>query len=160
METVRKEVETIELDEQGNPKDDGTVTRFLIFIIDNQEYAVDIANVTEIINVLPITPVPYVPECIKGVVNLRGNIIPVLDVRMRFGLPVIPYTDTTNIIVMDFNEEKLGLIVDDVLEVVDISPDCIAPVDDTDDTDGFFSSVGWYGGRKQFFIDFDTFLKI
>lgn len=160
METVRKEIETVEVEEQNKPKEDGTATRYLIFLIDDQEYAVDITNVTEIINVLPITPVPYVPDCIKGVVNLRGNIIPVLDVRMRFGLPVIPYTDTTNIIVMDFNDEKLGLIVDDVLEVVDIPADCIAPIDNTEDTNGFFSTIGWYGGRKQFFIAFDVFLKI
>lgn len=134
--------------------------RFLLFVIAEKEYAVNIANVTEIIYVTDITPVPFLPDCINGLLDLRGDIVPVIDVRKRFGLEVVPYTDRTNIIVMQFNKELIGLIVDSVLEVVNIDPATTAPVSDNDRGDGMISAIGWYGNRKQFFIDFDEFLKL
>ena len=100
---------------------------YLLFALDAEEYAVNVANVTEIVGIQKIMEVPDVPPFIKGVINLRGKIIPIMDVRLRFGFPVRPYDDRTCIIVLDMEENSAGLAVDRVLEVVEIPPADIAP---------------------------------
>lgn len=94
-----------------------TESRFLVFEIAGQQYALEIDYVTEIIEMMRITLVPYLPNCIKGIINLRGNVTPVMDVRKRFGMPEKEYDDRTCIVVIDRNNMKLGLIVDEVVEV-------------------------------------------
>ncbi len=100
---------------------------YLLFALDAEEYAVNVANVTEIVGIQKIMEVPDVPPFIKGVINLRGKIIPIMDVRLRFGFPERPYDDRTCIIVLDWEENTTGLAVDKVVEVVEIPPSDIAP---------------------------------
>lgn len=95
--------------------------KFLTFRIENENYAIEISYVTEIIRILPITQVPHMPEFVKGIINLRGKIIPVIDVRLRFKKPDIKYDDRTCIIVVDVKEVTIGLIVDNVSEVYTIA---------------------------------------
>ncbi|MFN8389443.1 MAG: chemotaxis protein CheW [Bdellovibrionota bacterium] len=105
--------------------------KFLTFSISKERYGVEILRVQELIGVTHITHVPRCPEFIKGVINLRGKIIPVFDLRLKFGIEPIPYDEKTCIIVVNVNkgEQKLaiGVIVDTVLEVVNLAAEEIEP---------------------------------
>lgn len=95
--------------------------QFVVFQIDRQEFGVDIHKVSIIEKYMNITRVPTTPEYIKGVVNLRGEIIPVMDLRVKFGLQPREPDDDTRIIMLKFNEVTLGVIVDSVEEVVNFT---------------------------------------
>jgi purine-binding chemotaxis protein CheW len=94
--------------------------RYLTFRIGGEEYGIEIRYITEIIGVQKITEVPDTADYLKGVINLRGKIIPVVDVRLRFGMEEKPHNDRTCIIVVDVLGSAVGLIVDEVVEVVGI----------------------------------------
>jgi len=102
--------------------------KFLTFFLGREEYAIDILKVQEIIGLMPITPVPKMPGYIRGVLNLRGKIVPVMNLRRRFGFPAVEDTDETCIIVVQDAEHLMGVLVDKVSEVVDIAPDAIEDV--------------------------------
>ncbi len=104
---------------------------FLSLSLGEEIFALEIKYVTEIVGVQPITPIPEVPEYVKGVINLRGKIIPVIDMRLKFRKPPIEYTDRTCIIVVDIEEMSVGLIVDNVVEVVTIPAGSIVPPPDS-----------------------------
>lgn len=102
------------------------VKQFLIFKIAKEEYAVEIQMVTTIIEKnIDIARVPKTPDYIKGVINLRGEIIPVMDIRKKFELPEIEDTEDTRIIVLKVDEIVIGIIVDAVAEVVNFTDDSI-----------------------------------
>ncbi len=91
----------------------------LFFTIDGTIYGIEIKYVNEIIGIEQITVVPKIPEHIKGVINIRGKVVPVISVRKRFGIEEIPYDDRTCIIVLEFDGgEQVGIIVDRVREVI------------------------------------------
>ncbi|MCE9575910.1 MAG: chemotaxis protein CheW [Deltaproteobacteria bacterium] len=98
---------------------------FLTFYVGGEEYAVPVANVTEIVRLQKTYVVPDVPGYIRGVINLRGKVIPLLDVRNRFGLADAAYTDRTVIVVLELGDTTTGLVVDAVSEVTEILPDQI-----------------------------------
>jgi len=98
---------------------------YLTFDIGSEEYGVSIAGVTEIVGIQRIMPIPDMPAYLKGVINLRGKVIPLMDVRLRFALPERAYDDRTVIIVMEVDDAPVGLIVDGVREVREIGPDRI-----------------------------------
>lgn len=104
--------------------------KYLTFSIDNEDYGIEISYVTEIIGIQDITQVPELPDYLKGIINLRGKIIPVMDVRLRFGREPIEYNDRTCIIVIDINDLSIGLIVDTVSEVSNIDEENIVPPPD------------------------------
>ncbi|MET0342838.1 MAG: chemotaxis protein CheW [Polyangiales bacterium] len=108
--------------------DDGHVEdTFLTFHVADEEYAVPVAHVTEIVRLQKTYAMPDVPDYIRGVINLRGKVIPLLDVRSRFGLSETGYTDRTVVVVLDLDETVTGLVVDGVSEVVEIPPSEIEP---------------------------------
>ncbi|MTI86501.1 MAG: purine-binding chemotaxis protein CheW [Balneolaceae bacterium] len=102
--------------------------KFLSFFLGEEEYAIEILKVQEIIGLIPITPVPRMPSYIRGVSNLRGKIVPVMNLRSRFGLPVVEDTDETCIIVVQENQQLMGVLVDQVSEVADIKTEQIEEV--------------------------------
>jgi len=104
--------------------------RFLAFTLGNECYGLEIRYVTEIIGMQEISGIPEAPAYIKGIINLRGMIIPVIDVRLKFKKPEAEYTDRTCIIVVDTGEVSVGLIVDEVYEVLTIDDGDIAPPPD------------------------------
>lgn len=101
----------------------------LLYYIDNVLYGIEIQYITEIIGIQPITVVPKVPEFIKGVINIRGKVVPVISIRNKINQPEIPYNDKTCIIVVELNDLTVGLIVDRVREITTVSPSdtCLAP---------------------------------
>ncbi len=104
----------------------------LSFNIDDAVYAVEIKYIKEIIGVEKITIVPKIPDHIKGVINLRGKVVPVISVRRRFAIEEIPYDNRTCIIVLEFEDgEQVGIIVDRVQEVVVARPDDVSKTPDS-----------------------------
>ncbi|MBL4684501.1 MAG: chemotaxis protein CheW, partial [Nannocystaceae bacterium] len=112
---------------QEQETEDTQAGKFLTFRLGNEVYGLEIGVVTEIIRWQDITPVPDVVEYIKGIINLRGKVIPVMDVRCRFAMPTREYDQRTCIIVMNVDSASVGLIVDTVAEVVDIADSQIEP---------------------------------
>jgi purine-binding chemotaxis protein CheW len=96
---------------------------YLTFHVEGEEYAVPVTQVTEIVRLQNIYAVPDVPRYIRGVINLRGKVIALIDVRSRFGLTEAPYTDRTVVVVLEVGETAAGLVVDGVSEVAEIPPD-------------------------------------
>lgn len=107
------------------------VGKYLTFSMGNEEYGIGILKVKEIIGLMPVTPVPRTPNYVKGVINLRGKVIPVIDLRLRFDMPPADYTERTCIIVADVTadtgELQMGIVVDSVSEVLNIKPEEIEP---------------------------------
>jgi purine-binding chemotaxis protein CheW len=108
-------------------EEDTQKDRYLTFSIGTESFGVDIKYVTEIIGIQPITIVPEVPDYVKGIINLRGKIIPVIDIRLKFKKESIEYDDRTCIIVVEVDEVIAGFIVDNVTEVITIAGDDIVP---------------------------------
>ena len=105
--------------------------KYLTFRLAEEKYAISIIKIKEIIGMLNITQVPRLPDFIKGVINLRGRIIPVIDLRLKLGMEPKDYNERTSIIVIELLTENetlvSGLIVDTVNDVLDIAPDSIEP---------------------------------
>ena len=101
--------------------------KFLTFALGKEEYGVEIQYVTEIIGIQAITPIPELPPYVKGIINLRGKIIPVMDVRLRFEKEAREYDDRTCVVVVDIRNVAIGLIVDEVAEVLSIPDEEIVP---------------------------------
>ena len=100
---------------------------YLTFRLGNEDYGVEIRYVTEIVGMQKITEVPDMPVFVKGVVNLRGQVIPVLDMRLRFNMQSRDYDERTCIIVVNISGSQVGLVVDTVNEVRNIDDDQISP---------------------------------
>lgn len=103
--------------------------KFLTFTMANEDYGIGIIKIKEIIGMIPITTIPQTPAFVKGVINLRGKVIPVIDLRLRFGLPAVDYTERTCIIVVEIKRSDstlmIGIVVDSVSEVLNIKGDDI-----------------------------------
>ena len=98
--------------------------KYLTFTLAGEEYGIGILEVKEIIGMMPVTSVPRTPEFVKGVINLRGRVIPVMDLRLRFGIDAADYTERTCIIVVEIagpaGTVRIGIVVDSVSEVLNI----------------------------------------
>jgi purine-binding chemotaxis protein CheW len=97
------------------------LNKYLTFTLGNEEYGLEILRVREIIGLMEITRVPRMPDFVRGVINLRGKVIPVVDLRLKFGMEGIEDTKETCIIVVDLNDFLMGIVVDMVSEVLNIS---------------------------------------
>lgn len=101
--------------------EEAEIAKALTFYIDGKVYGLEISNVREILNMSHITKVPGVPDYIKGVINVRSKVVPVINVRKRFGKEEIPYDEKTNIIVVEYKDIAVGIIVDQVLDVLSVT---------------------------------------
>lgn len=101
--------------------------KFLVFELEKQQYAIAIENVIDIINIQPVTRVPNCPEFVRGITNLRGKVIPIIDVRIRFGKMQRDYDDRTCIIVVELQNVPVGMIIDSVSEVLTLEDEQISP---------------------------------
>lgn len=112
--------------------------KYLFFYLGKEQYGIEICHITEIIGIQPITLIPNMPEYVKGVINLRGKIIPVMDVRLLLRKESREYDERTCIIVLSINDVSIGLIVDNVSEVITIADEDIAPPPDMNKGGGTF----------------------
>jgi len=134
--------------------------KFLTFFLAGEEYGIQILNVHEIISLHPITRVPRVQDYLKGVINLRGKIIPVIDLRLRFGMDAAEPTPETCIIVVHIRGFEVGVIVDRVSEVVDILDEEIepAPAFGADCNTDFILGIGKLRESVKILLDIERVL--
>ena len=143
----------------------GREGKYLTFTLAGEEYGIGILKIKEIIRMMPITSVPQTPEFVKGVINLRGKVIPVIDLRLRFGLETIDYTERTCIIVVEIEAQSgtvmIGIVVDAVSEVLNVNGDDIedTPTFGTKlDTEYILGMAKMEGGVK-ILLDIDRVLS-
>ena len=127
--------------------------RYLLFYIEQMLHSVELQYVIEIITVQRVTHLPNLPEYVKGIINLRGKVIPVIDIRLKLGMEERPYDDKTCIVVIDINEMHIGLIVDSVSEVVTISEESISATPPGDVAAKYIASISTHNGTTVFNID-------
>lgn len=129
--------------------------RYLTFYLGKDVYGIEIKYVTEIIGVQPITKIPEVAEYIKGIINLRGKIIPVIDMRLKFKKQEIEYDDRTCVIIVDTQEIIVGLIVDKVADVLTLNEEDIAPPPSHKSgiRNRYISGIGKVGGEIKLLLD-------
>ena len=134
--------------------------KYLTFALASEEYGLEILQVREIIGLMHITSIPNVPVFMKGVINLRGKIIPVVDLRLKFNMPGVEYTNETCIIVISVSDELVGIIVDRVCEVVDIPLQNIEPpprLGSNIHVD-FITGIGKIGEKVKILLHIETVL--
>lgn len=134
--------------------------KYLTFFFGPEEYGIEILRVREIIGLMPITAVPRAPDYIRGVVNLRGKVIPVLDLRTKFGMAGVDETEQTCIIVVQSGEELVGVVVDKVSEVLDIADQDIvdAPALGAEVNTDYILGLGKSEGTVKILLDIDRAL--
>lgn len=145
-------------------KADERAGKYLTFHVGQEEFGIRVLKVREIMGIQDITAVPHTPAYVKGVINLRGKVIPVLDLRLKFGLPDLAYNQRTCIIVVQIQGESgpmlMGIVVDGVSEVLNLAG---AEVEDTPDFGGSFSTPYILGmakvkGKVKILLDIDRVL--
>jgi purine-binding chemotaxis protein CheW len=139
---------------ESNHEEDTQKGKFLTFFLGKESYGLDIKYVTEIIGIQAITEVPELPIYIKGIINLRGKIIPVMDVRLRFKKCEKEYNDRTCVIVIDVKGVSIGMIVDSVSEVI-VIPDSeiVSPPEVSQKTNKYIKGIGKVGNEVKLILD-------
>lgn len=145
----------ISRDSGAEMEEDTQKDKYLTFLLDKDAYAIEIRYVTEIIGIQPITEVPEMPDFIVGIINLRGKIIPVMDVRLRFKKKPMAYNDRTCVIVIDVRDTTMGLIVDNVSEVLSIPDENIVPPPEMNRgyENTFIKAIGKVGSEVRLILD-------
>ena len=138
--------------------------KYLTFALGKEEYGIGILKVKEIIGMMPVTPVPHTPSFVKGVINLRGKVIPVVDLRLKFGMEEIGYTERTCIIVVEVAALSgailLGIVVDSVSEVLNIRGGEIeeTPIFGAKLDTGYILGMAKMKGRIKILLDIEKVL--
>ncbi|MFO7955098.1 chemotaxis protein CheW [Thioalkalivibrio sp.] len=116
---------------------------YVTFSLAEETYAIDVLQVQEVLKVTEIAPVPGVPDYILGIINLRGNVVTVIDARRRMGLDDRESDEASRIVIIDVDNQNVGILVDSVSEVVRISPDAVEPAPEVgnDDSSRFIQGV-------------------
>jgi len=160
MEKAQQETdrsETIEQKQQGEQ-----IHHLVTFQLGREEYGIEIASVQEIIRATDITPVPGAPGHVRGVINLRGKIIPVVDLRKRFALPEIETSDAQRIIVIELGVKRIGMLVDSVSQVIRISAGVVEemPEEATSIDENYIKGVGKLDNRLIIILDLNRSLLL
>ena len=144
-----------------NMEEDTQKGKFLTFLLGKEVYAIEIRFVTEIIGIQPITEVPELPEYVKGIINLRGRIIPVIDARLKFKKKSVDYNDRTCIIVIEVKEISIGLIVDNVSEVSNIADEDIVPPPDMNKgaENKYIKAIGKVGNEVKLILECEELMN-
>ena len=148
-----------DLDDDLFDDEDTQKDKYLTFRIASEDYGIAIANVTEIIGIQSITEIPEMADYIKGVINLRGKVIPVMDVRLRFKLPPREYDERTCIVVVEIDGTSVGLVVDTVNEVADIPEEQVEPAPKSKRKGGsYIQGIGKIGQEVKILLDINRIL--
>lgn len=141
-------------------EEDTLKDRYLTFSLDKESYGIEVRYVTEIIGIQPITEIPELPEYVKGIINLRGKIIPVMDVRLRFKKEPREYSDRTCTVVVNIGDVSIGLIVDSVSEVLTIpEQDAVEPPQTNKGFNNrYIKKIGKVGKEVKLLLDCDKLL--
>jgi purine-binding chemotaxis protein CheW len=134
--------------------------RYLTFALGEESYGIEVRYVTEIVGIQKITKIPELPDYVKGIINLRGKIIPVIDVRLRFRKEPKEYNDRTCVIVIDIRDLSIGLIVDTVSEVISIPDEDIVepPEMNKGFSNRYIRNIGKVGNDVKLLLDCEKLL--
>lgn len=132
---------------------------FLTFHIGQEDFGIDIGDVIEIVGIQKITEIPDMPDYIRGVINLRGKVISVMDVRLRFNMEQREYDDRTCVIVVTVGDLTVGLLVDRVNEVVEIAERQIEAAPPTRSDDSYIKGLGKIGTEVKILLDVASLVK-
>ncbi len=147
-------------DKEFELEEDTQKDRYLTFLIGSECYGIEISYVTEIIGIQAITAIPELPEYVRGIINLRGKIIPVMDVRIRFKKEAREYNDRTCVIVVDIKDISIGLIVDSVAEVLTIpEQDIVDPPQVNRMNNRYIRKIGKAGNAVKLLLDCEKLLS-
>ncbi len=148
------------MDEIIETEEDTQKGKYLTFSLGQEFYGLEIQYVTEIIKLQPITEVPEMPDYIRGIINLRGKIIPLMDARSRFRKSIVEYNDRTCVIVIDIQDISIGLIVDSVSEVLSIPDEEIVPPPDLNRGGSrYIKGIGKVGSEVKLLLDCEKMLS-
>ena len=147
--------------DEAQKKQDAELMQLVTFSIGEEEFGVDILKVQEIIRMMEITKVPRAPEFVEGVINLRGKVIPIIDLRRRFGLSARGHDKDTRIIVIEINNMIVGFVVDSVSEVLRIPSSTVEPPPPVVSgmESEYISGVGKLEDRLLILLDLDRLLS-
>jgi len=156
---MSKENSNLAVDEFYEGDEDTQKGKYLTFHLGKEDFGIEIRHVTEIIGIQKITEVPDMPDFVRGVINLRGQVIPVMDVRTRFRMQHRDYDERTCIVVVNVAEKTVGLVVDKVNEVADIPDDQIGPVPHARRKgDSYVKGMGKIGEEVKIILDVNRLL--
>ncbi len=136
------------------------VIQWVTFRLENEKYGIKVMQVQEVLRVTDIAPVPGAPDYVLGIINLRGNVVTVLDTRMRFGLPEQETDDNTRIVIIEAENQVVGILVDSVAEVVDLQSSDIetAPNVGNDESSKYIQGVSSLENELLILVDVNKLL--
>ncbi|CAH2712922.1 Chemotaxis protein CheW [Neobacillus rhizosphaerae] len=136
-----------------------TMFKIVAFILGEEEYGLDIEYVQSIERIDQITRVPNAPSFVKGVFNLRGNVIPVIDLQGKLNLGQAKYTDKTRVIITKFEDIELGLIVDQTSDVIDVAPEALEAISSSGFDSDYFGGIAKIDGRLIILLKLAELMK-
>lgn len=136
------------------------VLQWVTFQLEEETYGINVMQVQEVLRYSEIAPVPGAPDYVLGIINLRGNVVTVIDTRLRFGLPQTEVTDSTRVVIIESEKQVIGILVDSVAEVVYLKKSEIdtAPNVGTDESSRFIQGVSNREGELLILVDLDKML--
>lgn len=137
------------------------LVQWVTFRLDNETYGVNVMQVQEVLRMTEIAPVPGAPDYVLGIINLRGNVVTVIDTRKRFGLELREVDDATRIVITEIEQQVIGMLVDAVAEVVDVRMSEIetAPNVGNDESSRFIQGVSSREGELLILVDLNKLLS-
>ncbi len=135
--------------------------RWVTFRLENEKYGIDVMQVQEVLRITEIAPVPGAPSYVLGIINLRGNVVTVIDTRSRFGLASVKTDDSSRVVIIESEDQVVGILVDSVAEVVDLQPSEIetAPNVGTEESAKFIQGVASHDGELLILVDLNKLLS-
>jgi purine-binding chemotaxis protein CheW len=147
----------------SNPANTNTddALRWVTFRLENEKYGINVMQVQEVLRVTEIAPVPGAPSYVLGIINLRGNVVTVIDTRSRFGLPSAETDDSSRVVIIESEEQVVGILVDSVAEVVDLHSSDIetAPNVGTEESAKFIQGVASHDGELLILVYLNKLLS-
>lgn len=145
----------------ASKKSDDEDLRWVTFRLENEKYGINVMQVQEVLRVTEIAPVPGAPSYVLGIINLRGNVVTVIDTRSRFGLASAEMDDSTRIVIIEAEEQVVGILVDSVAEVVDLKASEIetAPNVGTEESAKFIQGVASHDDELLILVDLNKLLN-
>ena len=147
--------------QQGAQTSTSAAREYLTFRLDQEEYGIDILKVQEIRGYEPPTRIAHAPEFIKGVVNLRGTIVPIVDMRLKFNCSKAEYNSFTVVIILNLHRRVVGIVVDSVSDVMELAPEAIRPAPDIESAidNGCILGLGSVGERMLIVMDIEKLMS-
>ena len=137
------------------------IIQWVTFRLDNEKYGINVMQVQEVLRMTEIAPVPGAPDYVLGIINLRGNVVTVIDTRRRFGLPEADADDQTRIVIVEAGNQVIGILVDGVAEVMDVRASMIetAPNVGNDESSKYIQGVSSQNGELLILVDVNKLLS-